>query len=59
MKCKPCDGTGKVRCESCSGEGVSYGRSKCTACGGDGLTPCGVCKGNGKVGFFQWLKKSG
>lgn len=56
MKCKPCDGTGKVTCSECKGEGIRVASLKCAPCEGAGLIPCAACEGNGKVSFFQWLK---
>lgn len=56
MKCKSCEGTGKTKCRTCSGEGIEYGTKTCQPCGGKGLVLCDRCEGEGKVGFMKWLK---
>lgn len=58
MKCKPCEGTGKIRCGDCDGEGIAYGHAKCLTCQGVGLVDCSHCGATGKVKLLQW-KKSG
>lgn len=58
MKCKSCDGTKHFNCKDCSGEGYRLGNRACGTCSGEGIIICTVCEGQGKVGFFKWMKSS-
>lgn len=56
--CSNCNGTGKIVCPSCGGDGLEekdvvynfHDRfSSCQGCNGDGEITCPYCNGTGKV----------
>gem|GEM_PF-4090001 len=46
IPCGQCNGTGKVACYHCSGDGIKYGY-QCIYCKGTGRYKCPSCNGTG------------
>src|SRR5581483_174886 len=60
-RCTRCDGTGEIRRSHQSIFGQFVNVSVCDRCGGEGQvirTPCGVCKGNGRVQVTKHIELS-
>ncbi len=59
MQCPVCQGSGKIACNSCGGDGkvfwpgVSGKNYPCPDCSGSGKDECFLCKGSG------FIRKSG
>jgi hypothetical protein len=55
--CPTCDGTGRLICGLCSGNGTRYperpGSAMCWKCGGGGEVGCGTCEGTGEVEVME------
>jgi len=53
--CADCDGTGRVECDVCEGEG-EYNSKVCMACNGDGGMECPDCGGSGEATYHMGQK---
>ncbi|XMB85483.1 hypothetical protein RJG79_08635 [Mycoplasmatota bacterium WC44] len=50
--CADCDGSGRVECNVCEGEG-EFNSEICTTCNGDGGMECPDCNGSGEATYYK------
>ncbi len=50
--CAECDGTGRIECDVCEGEG-EYNSEVCTSCNGEGDMECPYCGGTGEATYKE------
>jgi len=55
--CAECDGSGRMECNHCEGDG-EINSTTCPKCNGDGGIECNECSGTGFVTYYKGKKIS-